>query len=320
MSSCRWRSLTVAIPARNEAGLIGEVVRAVLTQRPRDVDVEVVVVDNASDDATADVARDAGARVLSLPLRDGRGNPAAARNLAARLSESDAVIFLDADCIPRAGWLGALLEANADGASIIGGPLALPVGLSSSARADYYCGWYHMHEARPAGPVVSHPPCNLAVERALFMRTSGFIEDGPAAYAHEELRWQSELAQAGYAIHFAPRAVVDHVNRPGLANLLKRNYRWGYSAVQTKAETGAARAAWVYRYPRLLLLALAPLALVQTLYVLGCWLRIGRLEPLWMLPLILAARCAWSAGAIVGTTRWLDNRARGTTGTRPVWE
>ena len=54
---------------------------------------------------------------------------------------------------------------------------------------------------------------------------------------------------AGGRILFDPQAIVYHYNRPGFRNLLRRNYRWGYSAIESKAPTGAARMAWVYRYP-----------------------------------------------------------------------
>ena len=314
------RSVAVVIPARNEGRAIHQLVKAVLAQRPPDTDLEVIIVDNESTDDTASRAREAGARILPLPLRGGLGNPAAARNLAARSSKADILIFLDADCMPDPGWLTALLNAHRRGEVVVGGPLEMPPDLPLSARADYYCGWYHVHGARPAGTVVSHPPGNLSVCRSHFMQTSGFIEDGPAAYAHEELRWQAEVRAAGRRIAFEPAAVVRHFNRPGMANLLRRNYRWGYSAIQTKAETGAARMAWLYDHPSALMLACAPLALAQTAYVIGCWLRIGRIEPLVMLPLVLAARSAWCLGAMVGTARWLKNRKRGVIGSRPAWE
>lgn len=314
------RSVAVVIPARNEGRTIRQLVEAVVAQRPPALDLEVIVVDNASVDDTAARARAAGARVLALPLRGGLGNPAAARNLAARSSMADILIFLDADCMPDPGWLAALLCAHRRGQVAVGGPLEMPRGLPLSARADYYCGWYHVHGVRPAGTVVSHPPGNVSICREAFMRTSGFIEDGPAAYAHEELRWQAELRARGHRIAFEPNAVVRHYNRPGFANLLRRNYRWGYSAIQTKAETSAARLAWLYRHPRTLILACPPLAFLQTAYIAACWARIGRLEPLAILPLVLAARSAWCLGAMVGTARWLRDRERGVTGARPAWE
>jgi hypothetical protein len=54
---------------------------------------------------------------------------------------------------------------------------------------------------------------------------------------------QAEIRRRGGRILFEPRAIVYHYNRPGFRNLLGRNYRWGYSAIESKAPTGAARLA-----------------------------------------------------------------------------
>jgi glycosyltransferase involved in cell wall biosynthesis len=299
------RLVSVIIPARNEAGGIGSLVKAVRAQAQAGCDLEIMVVDDGSSDETAAAAREAGARVLVLqPGADG-GNPARARNFGAAAAQGDPVVFLDADCTPDAGWLAALLAAHETGAVVVGGALDLPDCLPLTARCDYYCGWYHVHSRRPAGVVPNHPPGNLSVRRTVFARSSGFTEQQPVAYAHEELAWQGEVRRAGGTILFQPSAVVRHHNRPGLKNLLKRNYRWGYSAIESKATTGAARMTWVYRHPAVLVAASIPLAVASTGYIVACWLRAGVAEPLFMLPAVLAARLAYSAGLAAGGLRWI---------------
>jgi len=255
-------------------------------------------------------------RVVAL---ENGGNPAIGRNRGALLAAGDLLVFLDADCRPAPGWLARLLAGHDAGAAVVGGALDLPRGLSPMARCDYYCGWYHVHSRRPAGEVPNHPPGNLSVRRRDFARTPGFTEQQPVAYAHEELAWQAEVRRAGGRIQFEPAAIVYHYNRPGFRNLLRRNYRWGYSAIESKAPTGAARLAWVYRYPALLVAASLPLALGSTAYILACWLRAGVLEPLLMLPAVLAARLAYSAGLVAGGIRWI-RFGTGAPEARPRWE
>ena len=103
---------TVIIPALNEAGCIGDLVRATLTQPIN----EVVVVDNGSTDETAGVARQAGARVVSEPRR-GYGYACAA-GVAATDARTEALVFIDGDYsfapneIPRV--LGPLQAGTAD--------------------------------------------------------------------------------------------------------------------------------------------------------------------------------------------------------------
>ncbi len=310
------RLVSVIIPVRNEAAGIGGLVREVIAQAPTGVAVEVIVVDDGSTDGTTEVAKAAGARVVTL---DNGGNPAIGRNRGALLAAGDPLVFLDADCRPAPGWLARLLASHDAGAAVVGGALDLPPGLSPMARCDYYCGWYHVHSRRPGGEVPNHPPGNLSVRRREFVRSPGFSEQQPVAYAHEELAWQAEVRRRGGRIQFEPAAIVYHYNRPGFRNLLRRNYRWGYSAIESKAPTGAARLAWVYRYPALLVAASLPLALGSTAYILACWLRAGVLEPLLMLPAVLAARLAYSAGLVTGGIRWI-RFGTGAPEARPRWE
>jgi glycosyltransferase involved in cell wall biosynthesis len=303
--SGRPHLVSVIIPARNEAGGIGSLIKTVQTQARAGWDLETIVVDDGSSDDTAAAARNAGARVFVLQAGADGGNPARARNLGAAAADGDPIVFLDADCTPDAGWLAGLLAAHESGALVVGGALDLPARLPLTARCDYYCGWYHVHSRRSAGAVPNHPPGNLSVRRAVFAGSSGFTEQQPVAYAHEELAWQGEVQRAGGTILFEPSAVVRHHNRPGLKNLLKRNYRWGYSAIESKATTGAARMGWAYRHPALLVMASIPLAVASTGYIVGCWLRAGVAEPLLMLPAVLAARLAYSVGLAAGGLRWI---------------
>jgi hypothetical protein len=127
------------------------------------------------------------------------------------------------------------------------------------------------------------------------------------------------VRRAGGRIVFDPQAIVFHRNRPGFANLLRRNYRWGFSAIESKAPTGAARLAWVYQHPALLVAGSLPLALASTAYIVICWLRAGRIEPLLMLPAVLAARLAYSAGLAWGGLRWIRAGDR-VPEMRPRWE
>ena len=308
--------VSIVIPARNEAASIQRTLHAVYAQARAVSELEIIVVDDGSVDDTAAVARAAGATVLSAA---GAGSPAAARNRGAAAASGDVLVFLDADCIAADGWLDALLSAHAKGESIVGGALALPAGLPFTARCDYYASAYHVHPRQRAGYTPNHTPANLSVRRAAFLSTDGFTESGPMANGHEELAWQAELQRAGQRIRFEPAALAYHYNRPGLSKLLHRNYRWGYSSIESKAQSGAVRFAWMYRHPRLLIVASAPLALIQLLYIIACWLKAGILEPLLMLPLLLLARLAYAGGAMVGGTRWLRRVRAHRPAEQPHW-
>ena len=322
IAQLQWPLVSVVIPARNEAKLIGEVVRAVAAQASRAQAVEIIVVDDGSTDDTARMAHAAGASVIHATKAGERGNCAAARNRGAAHSRGDPIVFLDADCVAAPGWLERLLQGHELGATLVGGSLDLPPNLPLTARCDYYCSWYLIHPRAPAGWVPHHPPPNLSVRRSAFLSTAGYAVDPPFDFSNEERFWQSELRSAGHRFYFEPLARVAHHHRAGLANLLRRNYRWGYTAVEVKSTTGVARMAWLYRRPWVIILASPVLVVAHTVFIVLCWLRAGRLEPLILLPLIFASRVTYVAGMCTGAIRWLQFKRRpaNTVRGRPRWE
>src|SRR5512133_2543872 len=104
--------VSVIIPAYNNAGLLPACLGALQTQAGLafGVDYEVILVDDGSQDATVEVGRKFGARVISQP----NAGPAAARNTGVRASCAPIVAFTDADCVPEPEWLQQMLAPFAD--------------------------------------------------------------------------------------------------------------------------------------------------------------------------------------------------------------
>jgi len=88
--------ISIVIPALNEEGIVGKAVRSVPVEKLREngLDVEIVVVDNASTDNTAQEAQEAGARVVYGEKR-GYGNAYLKGFSEAR---GDIIVMGDADC------------------------------------------------------------------------------------------------------------------------------------------------------------------------------------------------------------------------------
>ncbi len=95
--------IAAVIPALNEEESIGQVVAAV----PRDLVVEVIVVDNGSTDRTAAVASIAGARVVTEPQR---GYGAACKAGLDAAFQADILVFLDGDASDQPGELTILVD------------------------------------------------------------------------------------------------------------------------------------------------------------------------------------------------------------------
>ena len=107
-------SCAVIMPAHNEADDVGRVIRAIRSQ----CDYPVVVVDDASTDETAAVAREAGAIVIPLVYQLGAWGAIQAGMRWARGKGYDYVLTMDADGQHEAKSIAALaqpvLEGRAD--------------------------------------------------------------------------------------------------------------------------------------------------------------------------------------------------------------
>jgi len=102
-------AVSVIIPALNEEEPIAGVVREVAATS---IPVEIIVVDNGSTDATAERAREAGARVVKAPRGYGR---ACAAGVAALRPQCEIVVFLDGDGSDCPGFMNQLVDPIASG-------------------------------------------------------------------------------------------------------------------------------------------------------------------------------------------------------------
>ena len=106
-------SVSFIIPAYNEAQLLGSTLSAIeQAARALRLTFEVIVVDDASIDGTAEVARARGARVISVNNRQ----IAATRNAGAREAAGEWLVFVDADTTISEAVLREAIAALTTGA------------------------------------------------------------------------------------------------------------------------------------------------------------------------------------------------------------
>lgn len=214
----------VVIPARNEEETIGRAVRSL----PHDT---VIVVDDASEDGTAEVARDAGAGVLPAPdltrKSIGKSNACAA---GARALASRWVLFTDADTWFEPGFLDAIVaEAEAGGVSLLSIYLdpeyegTAENTLVPYARALAFCGLGVVHNRHAA----FSGQCLLArLESYNFIGTHNAV----ATYLTEDVKLSMLAARH--------RLELSTARAPGLGHV--RLYQ-GYAGIHSGIERHAFR-------------------------------------------------------------------------------
>ncbi len=113
--------ISVIVPAFNEEKLIVRSLRAIQSAAKsfaqRGWATELIVCDNNSSDRTAQLASDAGARVVFEPVNQ----IARARNRGAEAASGDWLMFVDADSFPTAGLFDAVARRIEAGTFIGGG-------------------------------------------------------------------------------------------------------------------------------------------------------------------------------------------------------
>ncbi len=155
-------SVSVVIPVKDDDRELRRCLTALEAQSLRPD--EIIVVDNRSADDSADVARDAGARVIRC---DTPGIPAAASR-GYDAAHGDVILRLDADCIPAEEWVEVMVDAfqrRPDVAAFTGGAAFIdgPPRLRSVAAAVYLGSYLAVGFA-----ALGHPPLfgsNLAFRR-----------------------------------------------------------------------------------------------------------------------------------------------------------
>lgn len=212
-------SISVIVPARNEAEPIAACLQGVLSQ---DIALafEIVVVDSGSSGVAG--------RISGLPVRlvraPGPGRPAAL-NAGIRAAHGDILAFTEADCVPRADWLRMLLAGTDDPecGSFIGE--FVPDGPADAIATfirdtNLMCQRHMLSLAPPAASAA-----NIAYRREVF-DTVGTFDEAFETGEDRDMFWR--MVRCGrFRYRYNSGAVVARRHPAGLRDFMAHSFRDG---------------------------------------------------------------------------------------------
>lgn len=195
-------SLSIVIPAKNEAGAIGAAVASAKEAYP---DAEIIVVDDGSDDATGAVAAEAGAKVLRHPESLGNG---AAVKAGARAASGEIIAFMDGDGQHSASEFAPLLEKLDQGYEMVIG--ARDSGSHANVGRLYANGIYNVVASWLTGRRIPDLTSGFRVVRAKLFQQ--FLYLLPNGFSYPTTITMAFL-RAGYPISFASIPVAKRIGK-----------------------------------------------------------------------------------------------------------
>lgn len=203
-------SVSVVVPTRNRRSLVAENAAAILAQDP----LELIFVDDGSDDGTADLVRSLATDDPRLSVVDGGGNGVVAARLnGVRSARGEVVLLLDDDVIPRPGLIDAHARLHEGGpGTVVLGYMPLDTGKRRrTIPEDLYGEEYERHvrnwEADPTSILPTLWAGNLSLHRADYLALAPAISEIPPFY-HEDADFGLCCGEAGLIGRFdrSPRA------------------------------------------------------------------------------------------------------------------
>lgn len=232
--------VSVVIPVRDGASSLPALLNSLAAQRLRPEQYEVIVVDNASRDGSAEVAASHGATVAFEPER----NRSRARNAGARAARADLFAFIDADCTATPEWLSALLSCRGS-APLVAGPVEIVTHAPPNTIERFESFWrFDQEGATKQGWAAT---ANMLVERSAFDAVGGF--DPGYRHIGEDVDFCLRARKADFGLGFCPSAVVRHEAEHELGPVIRRAFFHGYSAAQALRRLGVGHVAWQHPRP-----------------------------------------------------------------------
>ena len=237
-----WPKISVVVCSYNGAATIAETLAALeCVEYP---DYEVIVVDDGSTDATAEIASAFSVRLIRTENR----GLSAARNTGMEAARGEIVVYLDDDAYPDPQWLTYYAAAFAVGDyAAVGGPNVPPPGDGLVAAGVARAPGNPTHVLLTDRVAEHVPGCNMAVRKSVLQAIGGFDPVFRIAGDDVDVCWR--IQAAGGVIGFAPAALVWHHRRRTVRTYWRQQRNYGRAEALLEAKwpekyNAAGHVAW----------------------------------------------------------------------------
>lgn len=227
--------VSVIIPIYNGAADIPDLGECLLRQTYPGEAVEYLLVDNNSQDQTAqllaELAQRAAQQGLCIrPLSEPNIQSSyAARNRGIQSAQGEILVFTDGDCRPQDDWVAKMVAPFATAPE-----LGLVVGEVEALPGHTWLEHYAEHrQILTQRNTLAHPYCpygqtaNLAIRRQALIKT-GLFRPYMTTGGDADLCWRVQL-EGHWQLHFVADALVRHRHRATLKELASQWRRYGCS-------------------------------------------------------------------------------------------
>ena len=223
--------VSVVVPVRNGQRTIEACLTSILRCDFPEARREVVVVDNASTDRTANIVHRYPVKYVHEPTR-GRSH---ARNRGIQASEGSIVAFTDADCVAAGSWLRELVKAfDEDAVSGVAGEI-LPDHPSTPSQVYMARRKPCWQRAALTSPWPYAVTANVAFRRDVFDRIGAFDPLLPTG-EDQDISWR--FLQAGLTLRYAPAAIVFHRHRSTAWEFFVQQLGWAHGSWRLRSRYG----------------------------------------------------------------------------------
>ena len=218
--------VSVIVPVYNAERTIAECIDSLLKLNYPKENLELILVNNASTDRTADVLNHYG-REIEILYEEKRG-PAAARNKGLLNARGDVVAFTDSDCTVDKDWLqNIVFPLQDESVGIVGGKI---LAKRPCNRIEEFGEQIHDHdrainEVKPPYAITMNWASRLSVIKEVGLFNEGFIRS-------EDVDLSRRIFQAGHRFVYEPEAVVYHGNEKTFSGLFHEGYLHGFYSIK----------------------------------------------------------------------------------------